>query len=215
MAYIYKITNDINDKVYVGKTEFSLEKRFREHCQDAIRRELEQRPLYSAMRKYGCDKFHISLIEETDNPNDREVFWIQELNSYEMGYNATTGGDGKKYLDYEEIISMYQETQNCCEVARRLNVSPDSVRKILHANGIELKTSEDISRDNNTKHIEMINRKTKEVVQIFATYAEAARYVYQHNLSSSKNIKGIAVHISGVCKGKRKTAYEHLWVEKN
>lgn len=37
MAYIYKITNDINQKVYVGKTEFSIEKRFKEHCADAFR----------------------------------------------------------------------------------------------------------------------------------------------------------------------------------
>lgn len=27
MAYIYKITNDVNGKIYIGKTEFSIEKR--------------------------------------------------------------------------------------------------------------------------------------------------------------------------------------------
>ena len=36
MAYIYQITNDINNKIYVGKTEFSIEKRFKEHCSDAF-----------------------------------------------------------------------------------------------------------------------------------------------------------------------------------
>lgn len=35
MALIYKITNDINDKIYIGKTNFSIEKRFKEHCRDA------------------------------------------------------------------------------------------------------------------------------------------------------------------------------------
>lgn len=34
MAYIYKIENDINKKLYIGKTEFSIEKRWKEHCQD-------------------------------------------------------------------------------------------------------------------------------------------------------------------------------------
>lgn len=38
MAYIYKIINDINDKVYIGKTEFSVEKRFQEHCKDAFKK---------------------------------------------------------------------------------------------------------------------------------------------------------------------------------
>lgn len=51
MAFIYKIINDINDKVYLGKTEFSIEKRFQEHCADAFRDRNEQRPLYAANGK--------------------------------------------------------------------------------------------------------------------------------------------------------------------
>lgn len=38
MGYIYKIVNDINDKIYIGKTEKSIEKRFKEHCRDAFRK---------------------------------------------------------------------------------------------------------------------------------------------------------------------------------
>ena len=49
MSYIYKITNDINDKVYVGKTNFSIQKRFEEHCKDAFKPRTEKRPLYMAM----------------------------------------------------------------------------------------------------------------------------------------------------------------------
>ena len=37
MSVIYKITNDINSKVYIGKTEFTIEKRFNEHCRDAYK----------------------------------------------------------------------------------------------------------------------------------------------------------------------------------
>ena len=65
MAYIYKIINDMNQKIYVGKTEFSIEKRFKEHCADVFKERNEKRPLYSAMRKYGIEHFHIELIEET------------------------------------------------------------------------------------------------------------------------------------------------------
>ena len=92
MAYIYKITNDINDKVYVGKTEFSIEKRFKEHCRDAFKERNEKRPLYSAIKKYGVEHFHIELVEETDNPNEREIYWIEVLEGYTKGYNATLGG---------------------------------------------------------------------------------------------------------------------------
>lgn len=38
MSYIYKIINDINNKIYVGKTDFSIEKRFKEHCNDAFKK---------------------------------------------------------------------------------------------------------------------------------------------------------------------------------
>ena len=109
MAYIYQITNNINGKIYVGKTNFPIEKRFKEHCKDAFRERNEKRPLYAAMRKYGTENFSISLLEETDNPEEREVYWIESLGSFKKGYNATIGGDGKRYLDYDLIVATYQE----------------------------------------------------------------------------------------------------------
>ena len=84
MAYIYKLVNDINQRIYVGKTEFSIEKRFKEHCRDAFKPSFEKRPLYDVMRKYGVEHFHIELIEETDNPEEREIFWIEQLRSYKV-----------------------------------------------------------------------------------------------------------------------------------
>ena len=94
MAYIYQIVNDINQKIYIGKTEFSIEKRFKEHCQDAFRERNEKRPLYAAMRKYGIENFHIELIEETDNPVEREIYWISTLQTRTKGYNILPGGAG-------------------------------------------------------------------------------------------------------------------------
>lgn len=46
MGYIYCITNIINEKKYVGKTTYSITKRFKEHCSDAIKERCEKRPLY-------------------------------------------------------------------------------------------------------------------------------------------------------------------------
>lgn len=57
MAYIYKITNTINGKMYIGKTEQTIEKRFQQHCSDSQRDGMSNRPLYKAMRKYGVDFF--------------------------------------------------------------------------------------------------------------------------------------------------------------
>lgn len=84
MSIIYKITNDINGKVYIGKTEFSIEKRFNEHYRDAYKPSKEKRPLYSAMRKYGINHFHIEVIEEcsSEEVSQRETYWIEYYDSY-------------------------------------------------------------------------------------------------------------------------------------
>ena len=66
MSFIYKITNDINNKVYVGKTNLSIEERFAQHKKDAFKDKNEKRPLYSAMKKYGVNHFYIEQIEECD-----------------------------------------------------------------------------------------------------------------------------------------------------
>lgn len=76
MGYIYRIYNDINDKNYIGKTTYSIEHRFKEHCKDSSRRKLEHRPLYAAMRKYGVDHFYVEEIEQCDNSQlaNREIY---------------------------------------------------------------------------------------------------------------------------------------------
>ena len=63
-GFIYKITNDINGKIYIGKTLNSLEHRFNEHKRASRKKCCENRPLYSAMRKYGVENFSITLIEK-------------------------------------------------------------------------------------------------------------------------------------------------------
>ena len=52
------------------------------------------------MRKYGVEHFHIELIEEADNPEEREIYWIENKRSFKNGYNATMGGDGKQLYDH-------------------------------------------------------------------------------------------------------------------
>ena len=106
MAYIYKITNDINNKIYIGKTHLNIEQRFKIHCQDSQKVTQEHRPLYAAMRKYGIEHFYIELVEETTNPEEREIYWINYYNSFKNGYNATLGGDGKQLFSHEQIAKL-------------------------------------------------------------------------------------------------------------
>lgn len=209
MAYIYQITNDINGKIYIGKTEFSIEKRFKEHCADAFKDRNEKRPLYAAMRKYGIEHFHIELIEETDNPEEREVFWIENKRSFKNGYNATIGGDGKHYIDYDLVISTYKELNSIIDTALKLNIHRDSVSNILRQNNIPIISSSEINLKKFGKITNMYSLED-EFLRSFPSTNEAARYMVENNLTGCKQ-STIKQHITEVCTGRRKTAAKYKW----
>ena len=64
MSYIYVITNNINGKQYVGKTNLTIDQRFKQHLRDSNKERCEKRPLYDAMNKYGIEHFSIEQLEE-------------------------------------------------------------------------------------------------------------------------------------------------------
>lgn len=96
MGYIYKITNLINGKIYIGQTSKTIQERFEAHLKKA--RAYTNRYLYDAMNKYGYENFKVTEIEECDNANldEREIYWIKYYNSNnkQYGYNMTIGGGG-------------------------------------------------------------------------------------------------------------------------
>lgn len=201
MAYIYKIINDVNNKIYIGKTEFSIEKRFKEHCSDAFRERNEKRPLYSAMKKYGVEHFHIELIEETDNPEERETYWIEKLGSFKYGYNATIGGDGKRYADYDLIYALWQEGLNNQEICAKLNYDKATVKTALASKGVSEEERQQRGKESISKVVLMIDKNTNDILQVFPSVEAANRYL-------GKQPNG---HIAAVCRGKRQTAYGYKW----
>lgn len=205
MAYIYEITNKINGKIYIGKTEFSLEKRFKEHCRDAFRETEEKRPLYAAMRKYGVENFHIELIEETDIPDERERFWIEEKGSFKNGYNATRGGDGKAYLDYDLIVKVYEQVHSVMNTAEIVGCDKTTVSKVLRARDYNLRKNRSIFQSD---HVVMCDKETEEPLKVFSSATEAVRYLKGN---PTKQTTGEISHIVEVCKGLRKTAYGYKW----
>ena len=206
MSYIYKITNNVNGKIYIGKTNRSIEERFKEHCKDYLRRDCEKRPLYSAMRKYGIENFFVELIEETNNPEAREKYWIEYYGSFKNGYNATTGGDGKPYIDYDLVVAMYGELKNQQEVARRLNISSDSVSIILKNKHIMTLPGKDVSAKITSKPVNQFDLQGN-YIQTFTSAKAAADSLNK----ITKTSRGASSHIADVCKGKRKTAYGFIW----
>ncbi len=94
---IYKVTNKINGKLYIGKT-YNFEKRKREHFYDID----NGTPFHRALKKYGKENFEWEIIDTAETEKEiieKEIYWIKKLNTCihsqnSNGYNITLGGNG-------------------------------------------------------------------------------------------------------------------------
>ena len=209
MAKIYLITNQINGKQYVGQTSFSLQQRFKTHYYDALKETAKHRPLYSAIRKYGIDNFTISLIEETDFPNEREQYWIKKLQTYETGYNATLGGEGQTLYNHSAIVQRLKEHPYPIDVAKEFQCHRDTICKIAQANNIQVCNK---GQENLAERAKVISQYdlTGQWLQDFNSTQEAATWCYNNGLCATLN-SGVRGHSSECANGKRKTAYKYIW----
>jgi group I intron endonuclease len=201
MAYIYKITNKLNNKSYIGKTEYTIEHRWKEHIRASRYKRNQSRALYRAMNKYGVENFECVLIKETSTPNEDESFFIQKYDTYHNGYNETLGGDGASYLNLpeEEICKFYLENQCLTHTAQYFGYDKMTIKKVLYKNKIPLFDLSSIMIKMNSQAVAQINPQTDEIIKIFSSIAEAEKAT------------GNSKHISSVCRGKRKTAKGYKW----
>ena len=94
---VYKVTNKINNKVYIGITNKGAGARFKQHLFDAEHG--SQYRFHRAIRKYGKENFEVSIIAFCDNADELKENEIKFISEYESmnpdkGYNMTEGGDG-------------------------------------------------------------------------------------------------------------------------
>lgn len=143
MGFIYKITNKVNGKIYIGKTLKTIEGRWKDHVEDYQRPRFEKRPLYSAMKKYGVENFSVEEVEECSSEilSEREIYWIDFYDSFRSGYNATKGGDGKPFIDEQEILKLWKDGKSLKDIAEVIGHSRAQTSQLLRNNGI---LSEDI-----------------------------------------------------------------------
>lgn len=95
--FIYKIENDINDKLYIGLTTVTIECRWKNHLQASKK---NAKPLYKDMRKYGTEHFKITPICEAydfEKLGNLERYYIKTLDTiFPRGYNLTCGGQANR-----------------------------------------------------------------------------------------------------------------------
>lgn len=104
MAYIYSITNNVNQKQYIGLTrQANPYDRWKQHLEDS--KYNSQNPIHRAIRKYGLQNFKFRVLEECadDKVEEREIHYIAKCNSFYEGYNATLGGNIRYDTDAKPI----------------------------------------------------------------------------------------------------------------
>ena len=134
MARIYKITNILNNKVYIGQTVRPLNIRWSSHkhsCFKSDRPNDKNFRLYIAIRQDGIENFKIESIEELDTRDvkvldEREKYWIKQYDSTnpEVGYNVDEGG--------HVISDKCRETKRLMQIG--VPLSESTKQKIREAN---------------------------------------------------------------------------------
>ena len=204
MAFIYKITNDVNGKVYIGKTIKNVEKRWKEHVKDSKRERCKDRPLYRAINKYGVEHFSIEAIEHCtdENASEREQYWIGYYESFRYGYNATIGGDGKIYVNRALIILLWLANKNIKFINWFTGYANHTIRRVLNSAGI---SKEDIA-----KRARKIAQKSVDMFSLDGTYIRTFCSITEASNCFENKISMIN-HITDVCKGRRGTAGGYKW----
>jgi len=211
MGYIYKITNRIDKKIYVGQTIQDVEARWKDH----LKKGSNCRYLKSAINKYGLDNFDFKLVCITfDNLlDDMEIKYIEQYNSLvPNGYNLRLGGNsGRHNAETKQKISdtLKNRYQNGL-------IHPRNQLGKLHSEISKKKISESLkgrkmSQESINKRI--LSRRIYKIIQLdihgnrlntFDSCKEAGEYI------------GISLgSISSCCNGKRKTAKGFVWVYEN
>lgn len=119
MEFIYKITNTINGKFYIGKTK-NIERRWKEHLKMVGKK---RHPLYDSILHYGKENFKIEIIDEGDSTiiNEMEKEWILNTNSINIGYNIAPGGEGGDTFSNKSEIEKEVTRNKLREAAKIIN----------------------------------------------------------------------------------------------
>lgn len=107
---IYKATNKINGKVYIGKTTRTLEIRKKQHIIEAKNCKFH---FHKAIQKWGESSFDWEVLftaQDQKELNEKEIFFIKQYDTYKNGYNQTKGGEGQLgWVPSEETRKLWSE----------------------------------------------------------------------------------------------------------
>lgn len=130
---IYKVTNKINGKVYIGKTKRSLEARWKQHCRDVGSKHAHFK-IQDAIKEFGADAFTVEQIDvaaSTDEGNAKEMHWIKHYNSIENGYNTSPGGKNGGHYHKVMNVETGEVYNSMIEACKAMGVSHGAIAQAV------------------------------------------------------------------------------------
>ena len=232
MGYIYKIYNDINDKIYIGQTKKTVEYRFKEHFRQAQYEKEGIRPstyFHNAINKYGQKHFFVSILEKCkdDFLDEREIYWIQHYNSYKNGYNSTPGGQNdikkisyKKVIQYDLNGNFKTIFNNSDEAAKEVGVDASYIRNACNPNTTNKSAGQYQWRYYTEKYpqqISPITGKSGKVKTKVKQYDLKGNYIrtFESAIEAAKATHQTRRNISFACEKKQDRAGNYQWRYEN
>lgn len=167
-GYVYKITNIINGKIYIGETINNINTRFKQHCTAAVgAKSCKNFYFYRAIRKHGVSNFKIEelcKITHVDRKILKELIlkeeekFILEYNSFGKGYNSTSGG--------RNPLEVSKETRELQSLRKKENPNTKSI----------LDNARKIAIENRQRGVICYNYETGEILNSFNSIQEGATF---------------------------------------
>lgn len=223
-GYIYKIVNDVNDKVYIGQTRRTIEERWNCHIYDARNRN-DNMIIHKSMNKYGIDNFHPIIIEKIiedsllkliEKLNKKEKFYISKFNTVRpSGYNISIGGNvldfNKVAIDQYDLNCNYIDSFDSIANASFVTGIPRaSIEKCVSEVAISNKSAYGFVFVKSGSLPYQVNESNRKVSQ----YDLNGKFIRSYNsIKEASDITGISSSNINYCcqKQKYKTAGKYIW----
>lgn len=191
---VYKATNKINGKSYIGQTQKSLDNRINKHFYSV--RHKSNLYFHNALRKYDFDWMVLEECESKSELDKKECQYIKQYNTNKNGYNLTTGGEGSFGFKHSEKTKKKMSEKAKLRKPNFLGkkhtdktkkkISESKKGKKIHSEEWKKKRSEKMSGENNPFYGK---KHTKEALQKMSKLHKNQKWTDEQRETLSKSIK--------------------------
>jgi len=182
---VYKITNVVNAKVYIGSSSRNIKERWNKHCSHLKLKQHSSQKMQNDYDKFGIEVFRFDVIQRMDNKSPEEIlekeqFYINLYKSYgKNGYNSSSivnGGNIRnlhvaiynKYGEFIELVpscNLAVDKYNYTGILKNINYNKQHRIKLISKIGYAFVAIKDVENISNTIQVE---EKDKRIIVLYS-----------------------------------------------